>query len=70
MRVKRWMPVAGLLVVLAAAAFSGTAGSDDAGSVADAPTPTLTESFQAAQGPDGVLDEVGEVSETTIFGDP
>lgn len=47
MRVKRWMPVAGLLVGLAAAACSG---SGDAVTVEAPPTPTLTESFEAAQG--------------------
>ena len=68
------MPVAGLLVGLVAAACSGTAalGSD---AVANAtPTPTLTESFESAQGtgdgPDGVGNEAAKVGETLGLLDP
>jgi hypothetical protein len=74
MRVKRWMPVAGLLVALAAAACSGMAALDSGGAANETPTPTLTESFQAAQGtgevPDGDRSEVGEVAETLELLDP
>ncbi len=52
------MPTAGLLVGLVASACSGTAALDSDGVANAAPTPTLTESFEAAQGTGDARDEV------------